>query len=105
MALTVSQIYTLNCTDKNNRRLLLKELIKALKLNGVPTITELEGYSLKIANKFKIRVGMIKMLKDGRMQVNIEHVGPECEYTFYYSNSYYEALCKYILYVKAMVKK
>ncbi len=97
----IFQIKNLDCSKKKNRIILVKNTVKALKLDHKPTKEELQKYCKKICKKYDIPVSRFEQ-SNGALIVNIE-VEPGT-YSSFVCISYYEMMCKYILFVRAILK-
>lgn len=75
--------------------------MKAMKLEEKPTVKELEKFCKKICKKYDIPI------KRFEQSNNVLFVSLEVEsgsYSTFICVSYYEMLCKYILFVRAILK-
>ena len=97
----IFQIKNIDCSKKKNRIILVKNTMKVLKLDHKPSKEELEKYCKKICKKYDIPVKNFEQ-RNGVLFVSIE-VEPG-SYSTFICFSYYEMMCKYILYVKAVLK-
>ena len=93
----IYQIKSLNCKDKKNRKKLLKEVMKVVHTKEKPTKKELET----ICKKYSIKIHMIKYSESGGLSASIR---VKDAYSAIYCDTYYELLCKFILYVEKMRK-
>lgn len=98
----IYRIKSLDCFWKENRIKLVKEVMRALRLEEKPSKETLEKYCKKIYNKYKIGVKTAKIKENGKLQVNIE-TAPN-SFSAMNCLTYYEALCKYILFAEAWIK-
>lgn len=97
----IYQIKNLDCSKKKNRISLVKNTMKAMKLEEKPTVKELEKFCKKICKKYDIPI------KRFEQSNNVLFVSIEVEsgtYSTFACVSYYEMLCKYILFVHAILK-
>lgn len=97
----IYQIKSLNCKEKKNRKKLLKEVMKVVHTKEKPTKKELETICKSISKKYSIKIRIIKYSETGRMSVSILI---KDAYSAIYCDTYYELLCKFILYVEKMRK-
>lgn len=97
----IYEIKNLDCSKKKNRISLVKSTMKAMKLEEKPTVKELEKFCKKICKKYDIPI------KRFEQSNNVLFVSLEVEtgsYSTFVCVSYYEMLCKYILFVRAILK-
>ena len=94
----IYQIKGLDCSKHTNRLLLLKEVKQVIKAESKPSIERLENICKSLQEKYKMPIRKFKQ-KDGKLFVSIET--EQGSYSTLCCLSYYEALCKYILCVKA----
>lgn len=94
----IYQIKGLDCSKHSNRLLLLKEVKQAIKSEEKPSIERLEKICKSLQEKYKMPMRKFKQ-KDGKLFVSIEV--EQGSYSTLCCLSYYEVMCKYILYVKA----
>lgn len=97
----IYEIKNLDCSKKKNRISLVKGTMKAMKLEEKPTVKELEKFCKKICKKYDIPI------KRFEQSNNVLFVSLEVEsgsYSTFICVSYYEMLCKYILFVRAILK-
>lgn len=91
------EIYNLDCSVKTNRKRLLKEVMGVTKQEEKPSKETLEKYSRILGDKYKMKIHLVK--QQGK-QLFISVIHPNDGYVTFKTNSYYEALCKYILLVR-----
>ena len=96
----ISEIKGLDCSKTKNRVILLKEVKKLLKTDEKPSKEKLEKVCKSLQNKYGYIIRRFKQ-KDGKLFVSIE-VEKGSSSTFC-CLSYYESMCKYILFVKACI--
>ena len=97
----IYEIKNLDCSKKKNRISLVKNTMKAMKIEEKPTAKELEKFCKKICKKYDIPI------KRFEQSNNVLFVSLEVEsgtYSTFICVSYYEMLCKYILFVRAILK-
>ena len=97
----IYEIKNLDCSKKKNRISLVKSTMKAMTLEEKPTAKELEKFCKKICKKYDIPI------KRFEQSNNVLFVSLEVEsgsYSTFICVSYYEMLCKYILFVRAILK-
>ena len=97
----IFQIKNLDCSKKENRIILVRNIIKVLKLDHKPTKEELEKYCKKICKKYSMSIKRLEQ-RNGVLFVSIE-IEPGT-YSTFICFSYYEMMCKYILIVRAVLK-
>lgn len=97
----IYQIKSLNCKDKKNRKKILKEVMKVVHTKEKPTKKELETICKSISKKYSIKIHMIKYSESGGLSASIR---VKDAYSAIYCDTYYELLCKFILYVEKMRK-
>lgn len=97
----VYQIKYLDCREKKNRQKLLQEIMKATKQTEKPSKEFLERFSRSVGDKYKMPVKLVKQV-DNYLFVSVLVEGDS--YSTLECQSYYEALCKYILLVQAYKK-
>lgn len=95
------EIYNLDCSVKNNRKRLLKETMEAIKEEEKPDKVTLKRYCKHLGKKHKFKFQLVKPIND---KIFISVLTPHDGYVTFYVNSNYEALCKFILLIKAYVK-
>ena len=96
----IHEIKNLDCSKKLNRKTLIKETMKALGLTEMPNEIYLRKACIKLSTQHHLPIKSIVNYPTF-FEVNID-VGNG--YSTLVCNSYYEALCKYILFIKAQVK-
>lgn len=99
----IYEIKNLDCSKKECRQKLIKEVIKVCKFEEKPTIDQLK----EICKKIKKKYGM-KLRTFPKDQINYETNMASIEisqgqFTTFDYDSKYECLCKYILLVKCCV--
>lgn len=91
------EVYNLDCSQKQNRKILLKEVMAILHKDEKPTKSELERYSAILYNKYKMKIHLVKQIGD-HLFISVLH--PNDGYVTFETNSYYEALCKLIILIR-----
>lgn len=94
----IFEIKGLDCSKTKNRVILLKEVKKLLKTDEKPSKERLEKVCRSLQNKHGYIMRRFKQ-KEDKLFVSVE-VG-KGSYSTFCCLSYYEAMCKYILFVKA----
>ena len=97
----IYEIVNLDCSKKKNRISLVKSTMKAMKIEEKLTVKELEKFCKKICKKYNIPIKKFKQ-SDNTLFASLE-VEPG-SYSTFVCVSYYEMLCKYILFVRAILK-
>ena len=92
------EIIYLDCSKKENRKKLLKETMKVVKKEEKPTKEFIEKFSYSVGKKYRMGVQLVKQV-NGKLFISIRN---EEAFITILCDSYYEALCKHILIVKAM---
>ena len=95
----IYEITYLDCSKKENRKKLIKNVIKILGTEEIPTKEKLKQICRKISKKYKIPIKVYK-------------VGSKYQANFLVESSYHSIVCltptevylKYILYVKEWIK-
>lgn len=96
-AMEIYQIINLDCRIKENRKRLLSEVMNATKLDRKPTLQKLEKMVTSVGKKYNMSVQYIQQSADGiAMSVRVGE-----SYQMFACRSYYEAMCKILLYIKA----
>ena len=94
----IFEIKGLDCSKTKNRMILLKEVKSLIKTDEKPSKEKLEKICKSLQKKYGYKVKKFRQ-SDGKLFMSIEVERGS------YSNlcclSYYEAMCKYILFVKA----
>ena len=85
------EIKRADCSIKENRIKLLKEVMRVLKLTEKPSLSKLEKISDKLGNKYNMRMKFIH---------NIMIIYVEGGYSLINYESKYEAYLKHILYIR-----
>lgn len=94
------EIYKINgidCREKRNRILLAKDTARAIKVSKKPDIALLERWYKSLSKKYKMKANIFKISKR-HISLNINVIGDS--YSVFECRSYYECLCKYILFVE-----
>ena len=94
----IFEIKGLDCSKAKNRMILLKEVKKLLKTDEKPSKERLEKVCKSLQNRYGYIMRKFRQ-KDGKLFVSIEV--ERGGYSSLCCLSYYEAMCKYILFVKA----
>lgn len=97
----VWQIKGLDCSVKENRKKLLKEVMKVTKQEEKPTEEFLERFARSVGKKYDMPINIVKYVKSGMF---ISYKYDKDAYGSFTARSYYESLCKYILLIRAHVK-
>jgi hypothetical protein len=98
----VFEIKGLDCSKRENRIKLIKEVKKILKVDEKPSREYLEKVSRSLANKYSMPVIMVKQKESFNQNDKLfVSVDTGSGMTTYCCMGYYEALCKHILLVKA----
>ena len=98
----IYKIKNLNCKNKKERIILVKEVMKVLKTDKKPEINELKAICKKIDLKYGIRIKYYEVRSEN-IQVNIEF--ERGSYSIFYADSRYEIFCKFILIAKELLKQ
>ncbi len=93
----IYRIYGLDCREKRNRIALAKDTARAIKVNSKPDLLLLERWYKSLSKKYKMEANIYKISKRN-ISLNINVNGDS--YSSLECRSYYECLCKYILYVE-----
>lgn len=96
----IYEIYNLDCSKKENRKILLNETIKVLGLDEKPTKEELKKYCKMVKAKYKIKMSSKKLENGYQINLEVERYG----YSVFKCITPFEAMCKYILFCKAWKK-
>lgn len=96
----IFEIKGLDCSKTKNRVILLKEVKKLLKTDEKPSKEKLEKVCKSLQNKYGYIMRRFKQ-KDDKLFISIEVENGS--YSTFCCLSYYEAMCKYILFVKACI--
>ncbi len=99
----IYQIENLDCKKKENRIKLVKAVNKIIKNEGKPSIKLLEKCYKSLSKKYKMPANIFEVSKYG-ISLNINVYG-KFSYSTMRCKTYYEALCKYILFVYVMQKR
>ena len=91
----------LDFDKKENRKKLIKEIKKILKIENKPTLEELRKIRIKMEKKFGIKIQCITKFSNEKYEVSVK-VGKQ-EYSIIRAKSEYEYLCKFILLIKTYV--
>lgn len=97
----IFEVKNLDCSKKNNRVLLVKETMKALKIDEKPSKEYLQKVCKKICKKYDLPVKKFTQMQ-GNLLVSIET--EKGSYSTFVVQSCYEMMCKYILFVRAYIK-
>ena len=89
------EIIRADCSKKENRIKLVKEVIRVLKLKEKPDLEKLEQISLKLGNKYNMRM---------KFNHNILTIYVDGGYSLINCESRYEAHLKHILYIREYIK-
>lgn len=95
----IYEIKYLDCSSFENRIKLLKATKKVIRSEEKPTKKQLYSICKSLMKKYKIKI------KKFRQENNLIFVSLEVEpgaYSTFYCYTFYEMMCKYILYVKAI---
>lgn len=94
----IFEIKGLDCSKTKNRMILLKEVKRLIKTEEKPSKEKLEKICKSLQKKYGYKVKKIRQ-SDGKlfMSIEVERGG----YSTLCCLSYYEAMCKYVLFVKA----
>lgn len=95
----IHEIKNLDCSLLKNRIKLVKATMKAIKTKEKPDKAKLSSICKSLMKKYKIKIRRFKQ-ENGLLFVSLE-IEPGTFSTFY-CYSFYELMCKYILYVKAI---
>mgnify|MGYP003300508181 CR=1 FL=1 len=98
----IYEIKNIDCNNKKERIILVKEVMKVLKTDKKPEINELKEICKKIDSKYGIRIKYYEV-RDRNIQVNIEF--ERGSHSIFYANSRYELFCKFILIAKELLKQ
>lgn len=96
-------IHEIKSADFGNikeKQRIIRLVTKAMRLEEAPDLQQLLDFSNRIGNKYKITIYSMFFYKTN-IEVNIKY---EDSYSTFRCSSIYEALCKHILYVKAILK-
>ena len=96
----IYEIKSLNCKSKENRKILLKEVMKVLKLEEKPSNDDLKKTCRKIRIRYGFQYSMFEVEDKIQLNINLERDS----YSVVECNTKYEAMCKYILICKAWLK-
>ena len=99
----IYQIENLDCRKKENRIKLVKAVNKIIKNEGKPSIKLLEKWYRSLSKKYKMHANIFEISKHD-ISLNI-NVYSKFSYSTMVCKNYYEALCKYILFVYIMQKR
>lgn len=97
--MNIYKIKNLDCSLLENRKKLLKITKKLIKSEDKPTKKHLYSICKSLMKKYKIKI------KSFRQENDLLFVSLEIEsgtYSTFYCYTFYEMMCKYILYVKAI---
>lgn len=95
----IYEIKNLDCSLLENRKKLLKVVKKLIKSEDKPTKKQLYSICKSLMKKYKIKIKNFRQ-ENGLLFVSLE-IEPGA-YSTFYCHSFYEMMCKYILYVKAI---
>lgn len=95
----IYEIKNLDCSNFKNRKKLLYKTMEVINVDEKPSKEQLQKICKSLRNKYGIKVNNFKQ-KEHCLFVSLE-VEPGI-YSTFYCNSYYELMCKYILYVKCI---
>lgn len=99
----IYKIKSLDCKKRRDYFRLLVAIMSELNLQSVPTEGELERRCRVVSKKYNVVIGRISLSRDGSINLVIR-IGNKGQYSIMGCSSYYEALCKYILYVVEIIK-
>lgn len=97
----IYKILNLKCNNKTNKKKLLSCVLKVLKLNEKPKKEKLRKICKKIESKYKYNIIYIIYNTDKTYTTSIKGING---YLVYDTYSEYEALLKYILFVRCFIK-
>lgn len=95
----IYKIKNLDCSLPENRQKLLKVTKKVIKSEEKPTKKKLYSICKSLMKKYKIKIKKFRQ-ENGLLFVSLE-IEPGT-YSTFYCYTFYEMMCKYILYVKAI---
>lgn len=97
----IYEIKGLDCRNLKNRKILVKETMKVTKFDERPSKEALQKICKSLLKKYNYRFKKFKV-KENKLFVSIE-VSPG-SYSTMCCDSMYEVMCKYILFVKALLR-
>lgn len=93
----IYEILNLNCKKKENRKRLLEEVMEITRLSRKPTLQKLESMIVSVGKKYGFQVQYVRQMSEGiAMSVRVGDA-----YQMLMCQTYYEACCKLLLYIKA----
>ena len=96
------EIYYLDCSKKENRIKLVKEIMKKMKLDTKPTLDQLDSFVRRIEKKYKVHIVLIKYMPHNKMMMSITQ--DDRSYAVIECSSLYECSCKFILYAAKIIE-
>lgn len=98
----IYQVDNLDCSVKKNRIKLVKAVNKVIKNETKPSVKLLEKWYRSLSKKYKMKANIFEITKcDIQLSINVDNAFSYYSMKCY---TYYEALCKYILFVYLIQK-